>query len=528
MKIYILNVLGISTLLIIAGIIFFLPILYEEVGIFDEGLILTGAQLVLEGKIPYRDFSAAYSPGQYYLIGAWFGMFGKSVAALRVFEIFQRSLIALICFWICRRLSSALIAFLCYAAMLIWLTYVGCYGYPIFPFLLFAFLSLLVLGHSAKTRSRKGHTCAGLLAGMACLFRHDMGSLFITTISVLLASLSLRTYWIDRSAMRLAIQGTVLFITSALTPLVLAFGALVLVGSGHDMFEQIVRYPLFSFVDYRGLPYPSVQALLNIRQESLFVLAQNYWYITPFFLFPLIVACSATLGAKFFLSKRKLKQLDYTVIFLTGTGISCLPQAFGRSDFWHLIPLGFVSIILSYLLLTTLWHSTGSKVAGALLLVFTGFWWIPIHDYRIPRGGTITPLSPETAQVVSFLNAHHKGERIYVGAENHDRMVVNAPAIYFLADVKCGTKYYSQDPGIVTTEKVQMEIINELLNNDIRVIVLSKSYWEEPNRSSQDLGINKLDQFIQSNFSLALENRSFDILVKEPTQIDFNSSPIDS
>ena len=523
-----LRVLGLSILLVLVGIIYFTPLLHAEVGLYDEGLVLTGADLVLQGKIPYKDFYAVYAPGQYYLVGGLLGVFGKSVVVLRAYEILLRSLMALACFWLCRRAVPAPIAFLCFAAMLVWLNYVGSTGYPIYPFLLFAFLCLLVLAPSAEHGSRKGQACAGLLAGVAGLFRHDMGSLLIAALSVLLVALALRTGRQDRPAARAAFVSALLFLGAALLPLVLAFGALVLAGSGPDAWNQLVRLPFLLFTKYRGLPYPPVRALLNVRQESLQALAQHYWYIAPFFLFPLIVACSAAVGAKSFLSKRKLAGLDYRVIFLTGAGLACLPQAFGRSDFWHLIPLGMVSIVLSYVLVATRWSTPRRKLATALLLVCTGFWWIPIHNYRIPWGGTIAPLSAETAQVVSFLDTHHKGERIYVGAQNHDRMVVNAPVIYFLADVECGTKYYQLDPQIVATESVQMEIIRELADNDIRTVVLSKWHWEEPNRSSQDLGVDKLDVYIRSNYSLALDNELFGVWVQEPPRTDFNRPPLES
>ena len=508
---------GLSILLVLVGILFFAPILHAEVGLYDEGLILTGADLALQGKIPYKDFSAVYAPGQYYLVGGLLGAFGKSVVVLRLYEILLRSLMALTCFWLCRRVAKAPIAFLCYAAMLVWLNYGGCYGYPIYPFLLFAFLCLRVLVPSTGNGSRKGQACAGLLAGFACLFRHDMGSLLIAALAFLLSALALRSYWIDRSATRQALQGAALFLGAALAPLVLVFGALVLAGSGHDIMEQLVRFPLFSFLDFRGLPYPSMRALLNFRHDSLKALAQHYWYIAPFFLFPFIVACSAAAGGMFFLSRRKLLGLDYLVIFLAGTGAACLPQALGRSDFWHLIPLGMVSIVLSYVLAAAIWSTSRRKLAAAFLLVCTGFWWIPIHDYRISWGDTITPLTDDTAQVVSFLNSHHKGKRIYVGVENHDRMVVNAPIIYFLAEVECGTKYYSQDPGIITTANVQTEIIKELQDNDVYTVVLSKWYWEEPNRSNQNLGVELLDEFIRSNYSLALDNAKFSIWVRKRT-----------
>ena len=45
----------------------------------DEGIILQGAQRILQGEVLYRDFFSFYTPGSYYLLAALFKVFGSSM-----------------------------------------------------------------------------------------------------------------------------------------------------------------------------------------------------------------------------------------------------------------------------------------------------------------------------------------------------------------------------------------------------------------------------------------------------------------
>jgi hypothetical protein len=38
----------------------------------DEGIILQGAERILRGQVPYRDFFSFFTPGSYYLLALLF------------------------------------------------------------------------------------------------------------------------------------------------------------------------------------------------------------------------------------------------------------------------------------------------------------------------------------------------------------------------------------------------------------------------------------------------------------------------
>ena len=49
----------------------------------DEGIVLQGADRVLRGEVPYRDFFSFYTPGSFYLVAALFKLFGNSFLVAR-------------------------------------------------------------------------------------------------------------------------------------------------------------------------------------------------------------------------------------------------------------------------------------------------------------------------------------------------------------------------------------------------------------------------------------------------------------
>jgi 4-amino-4-deoxy-L-arabinose transferase-like glycosyltransferase len=49
----------------------------------DEGIVLAGAERILRGEVPYRDFFSFYTPGSFYLVALLFRVFGDSLTVAR-------------------------------------------------------------------------------------------------------------------------------------------------------------------------------------------------------------------------------------------------------------------------------------------------------------------------------------------------------------------------------------------------------------------------------------------------------------
>jgi 4-amino-4-deoxy-L-arabinose transferase-like glycosyltransferase len=82
----------------------------------DEGIILQGAQRILEGQVLYRDFFSYFTPSSYYFVALLFRIFGDSMivarTALAVYGGFFAVLTYLLARRVCARWSALLSAYI--------------------------------------------------------------------------------------------------------------------------------------------------------------------------------------------------------------------------------------------------------------------------------------------------------------------------------------------------------------------------------------------------------------------------------
>ena len=72
----------------------------------DEGIVLQGAERILRGQLPYRDFFTFYTPGSFYLVAALFKTFGDSLALARISLAVSGAICSLITYLLSRRVCS--------------------------------------------------------------------------------------------------------------------------------------------------------------------------------------------------------------------------------------------------------------------------------------------------------------------------------------------------------------------------------------------------------------------------------------
>ena len=72
----------------------------------DEGILLQGAQRILDGQIPYRDFFSFYTPGSFYLVAALFKVFGNSFVVARLSLAITGAVCSVMTYALARRASS--------------------------------------------------------------------------------------------------------------------------------------------------------------------------------------------------------------------------------------------------------------------------------------------------------------------------------------------------------------------------------------------------------------------------------------
>src|SRR5205807_9649423 len=74
-------------------------------GIYDEGLIVCGAERILRGQHTYVDFMSGYPPGQFYTIALVFRVFGTGLLAERIWDSVWRLAMVAAAAWLTRALT---------------------------------------------------------------------------------------------------------------------------------------------------------------------------------------------------------------------------------------------------------------------------------------------------------------------------------------------------------------------------------------------------------------------------------------
>ena len=490
--------------------IYYLPVINLPLAPYDEAVILVGADKVLNGQIPHRDFSSEYPPGSFYTLAALFKIFGTSVITERVFDLIIKSLLSLFVFIIIRFLSSNGPALIGWIMSLIWLQHSSMPAYPVYPAMLFIFISIyLLLNHMKKQKNYYVILCAVSIV-FAVLFRHDIGGYAAIAITIVLI---LRRMMDGQSW-----SPFFTFITAgiiAVLPVSIYFSIHSSIGA---LLNDLVLIPI-AFLDKQALPYPSI----------------SRWTL-PFYIFPLVLVTGAVTSI-ILIKRKKIGSKAYEILLISLIGIFCFNQVRMRSDMVHLIPLALTGILLAPILLYTFakelslrtWQnrvvymlfiivfgitlSKAMEVIKTLQLTTNGYVVEAINpDFDRARYSKINPDLSDT--IVYIKNNTSKNEKIYIGVKNHDAFVFNDVIIYFLAERGPATRYHVLNPGVHTTLKIQSEIINEFEKSPPRLIVIAPRNWHEPNLSNVDSSVDLLDNYIATNFELKKTFGVYEIWMK--------------
>jgi len=172
----------------------------HDVGIYDEGIMLTGAMRVVQGALPHRDFYANYGPGQFFTLAAIFKLFGPSILVERIWDLVVKAGIAFLVNVIASNLMERLFATAVTAACILWLAVLGFPSYPVWPSLFFILLGILPLFRLFDGRySVAGLLAAGLCIGFVVLFRYDVGFFACTAESAVWWPLVFSGAWMQRA-----------------------------------------------------------------------------------------------------------------------------------------------------------------------------------------------------------------------------------------------------------------------------------------------------------------------------------------
>ncbi len=514
----------------------------RSVAVYDEGLILFGAQRTGAGELLHRDFYANYGPGNFVVLAALFRWFSASVLVERLWDNAVRSAIVVLVVLLVRSGDGrpiggrpvggrpvggrAVLAGVAGLVSLAWLGFYGTYGYPVFPALALALAVVLCLQPvlAGLSRAPGRLVAAGVMAGATGLFRYDAGVLIAGCAGLAL----LVDAVLGRRERRLAAIARVLVPFGAGVALVAMplAGFYLAAGALPAMILDVVQRTARSYATMRGLPFLR-PALADPEVLGSYL--------------PILAALAGIIAlVPAWLSRRTARPGFSYLLLLTLLTLGFLAKGYVRFSAVHMSAALIVGVVLVF--------SAASRrpaaerpsdigrgaVVVALVVIVLGtvtalrfdFWqaqrnraWLAQGaDCSVPTGldrmRCFTIDHDESDAIGYIRRVTAPGTPLFVGLGRHDKILLNDVVFYFLADRPSATRWHHMDPGVQTTAPVQLEMIAELQGKRPPYIVLETN-WDnahEPNGSAVSSGVVLLDDYLRANFAAIASFGSIQVL----------------
>lgn len=493
------------------------------------GVSTVGAERVLAGDMPYRDFWTMYAPGHFYLLALLFHIFGPhilveaiagsvvSVAAtylcyLLVLNLVGRKLAALVC-------ASIFFAAGYNAGYFRWLG-----TYPPAIFFILTALNFMVIYYTAGKPWFL--FAAGLATGAAAVFKHDIGGYTAVAIVVGLLSHNFLTSvapgWARSLVLKLAVY------SAGFAGIVVPVFTYFVVHGGMDMMRDLIIFPLTDFRFARPEHYPSLMPSGIYDPWRLQILFNFFRYLK--FVVPFALLLLGLVGTGLALQKR---ELDYVALGVTFSVAFLLHYIAAHVQInTHIISMSLYAAGLGVIFFDMARRAASNRDRCAVVTTLLGAmlatgWFASLAAEpaygtwgdRKWAGETTLPklagikLPPREARVLTELSGYvdalvPKEEKIFIGLHRHDITIINDVLMYFILNRPNATRYHELHPGVADTQPVQQEIIRDLKKNEVSVVVLGRFIPDEGLEAAKNayrknlprIGATDLDGFIRENF----------------------------
>jgi 4-amino-4-deoxy-L-arabinose transferase-like glycosyltransferase len=442
----------------------------------DEGTLVYGAQRVVEGALPYRDFFEVMGPGSFYWLGLFFKLFGTRWLVARGLLLLTGVATVMLMYWLTRRLDHSRSAILPAAFFLV-------ISIPIWPAAnhhwdsnLFA---LLAVGAFClwQDKGRKAYLpIAGVVAGITSCFMQQKGLLLLLAFLVVAFISGYQAK--ERRSKILSNLGLLTAGYAGVGSFVLIF--FYLAGGLSDLLYANLLWPLSNYHKVNVMPYgfylfelikPSWESIYSRLFSLPWAKALSAITLIPFYLIfalpavlvSMIVGCSfnQTNRAKIF----NPATLSYLIL-----GLALWVSELHRKDIIHLIYGSPLFLIISFVLFK---QCLGKKrvlyglIIGILCLGFFSLATINAviattanHQMSTRRGNIYC--FEEDGALDFLLEKTKPGEPVFI--------YPYYPMYYFLAAVKNPTRY-SILIYQINTEAQFNEVINDLEKKRVKYVL---------------------------------------------------------
>jgi hypothetical protein len=446
------------------------------IGPHDEGLMLQWGRRIGSGEWPYRDFWCNYLPGQPLLQA----LLGDSLVLWRVVRVLTGAAAATLAYVLVRREAGserwALAACAAVATALAWPLTPGPNG------------SAVALAFAALVAARRHPALAGAVAGVCGLFRPEVGA--AAAIGAALLGGGLRP---------LAAAGAA-FGLGLLPFLAVAPGELLSQTFGFAGEQRLQRLPF---------PLDPETADPNKVLERLF---------------PAVLVA----GTALWLAVVAIRRRAVAFVPLVVVGVAYL---LARTDEFHLAPLSAV-LAVGIAVAAAREQRRGARVALAAvlgLMVLHGLDRMVGHmrdassmvAVDLPEAGVVRTTRVDAQALDELADevdlATGPGAPVLVAPPRFDRVRVGAPLLYTLLNRSNPTRYDVMQPGVVTTARVQREMIADLgVARPALVIrwVSPLAVDTEDNGSARSSGVSLLDDWIRAGYRLQTRIGDYELLVR--------------
>jgi hypothetical protein len=476
----------------------------------DEGLMLQAAARIAGGQMPYGDFWWFYPPGQPYLLGGLERLLGPSLLTWRVVRVLADATVAVLAFELARRRAPLRLAGLA------WVVAIGAMAYPSGPHP-FPVALALALGALLLFESRPA--VAGVLAGACAAWRIEFA---LALGAGVVAGQLLSGPGRGRAA------GA--FAAAAAATAAVLYGPVVIAAGWRPSFDLLVDYPLTDFRDYQSLPFPlAYDGPLNTESPGGFLRDSAEPLLLHFLPLALVLGWA---GAVLALGRRVREPL----VAATGVlSLGMLAYLLTRADLFHTAPLAVVGAVLAAWALAE-GAGRGLRAAGAVLAAAALLYaavegadrrWLVLRDDTVALDLPVADgvrVPPRQAPVLEAAVAEidrrvAPGAPIYVATRRADLVTAGNPLLYVLARRPNPTPYDIAAPGVITSARVQREVVADLERTATPLVIRDtgpRTAAREPNAAGRSSGVRILDAYLARRYAPVARFGSLRLLARRP------------